>query len=108
MRLYGVNTILNVLHLQVVHLLGPETLVQIVLPHFSLLFDDQFKEDSLLIHMANGVVETKGIVSGQLDRVPVEVVGLLVVRKEDPLVRIGQIEIDVQISVATVNDLEGE
>lgn len=56
--------------------------------------------------MADGVVEAEGIVPRELlDLVTVQVVGFLKVRKEDSLVRIGQVEIDVQVAVATVDHL---
>lgn len=109
MRPNRVNAVLDVLHLQVVHLIRTQTLVQILialLGLLALLFDDQLEEDRLPVHVADGVVEAEGIVSRELlDLVTVQVVGFLKVSKEDSLVRIGQVEIDVQVAVATVDHL---
>lgn len=56
--------------------------------------------------MTDGVVEAEGVVAGQLlDLVTVQVVGFLKVSKEDSLVRIRQVEINVQVAVATVDYL---
>lgn len=109
MRPNRVNAVLDVLHLQVVHLIRTQTLVQILIALLGLLaflFDDQLEEDRLPVHVTDGVVEAEGIVPGQLlDLVAVQVVGFLKVSKEDSLVRIRQVEIDVQVAVATVDHL---